>query len=598
MTVPAKVQDREAGVGRMFRRVGWQLPALAVTAPLAVWVGFIGLSVHQSEQSVNRGAYPVMALTVAWFGAALFRLWRQRPPATQPIPRPEAWIAVALIALFTWLAFNAEPLRAKVLNDEFVLQSTAFNLHYFREAGTMVRGYEVDGVFLSLDNYIDKRPILFPFLVSVVHDLTGYRVGNAFAVNVALYPVLLALAWWLARRLAGPRAGLLAVTLLGGLPLLAQNATGAGMELVNAVMLLTVAALAVLYLERPAAPQLSALVLALVLLGQARYESALFVGLGAIVVLLGWWRERRPVLTAAAVAAPLLLVPFALQHKVLANTPVLWELTEERTTRFSLDYVPDNLRRAVDFFFSTDAGLANSWYLSVAGVVAAVWLVGRLWRERRRPLRDWPPAVLAVTPLAAGIAANLALVMAYYWAGLNDPMASRFALPFCVLLAVLAAVALARLDGRGRVAGVALAGAAVFVLGVTIPRLARHTFSNLGIQEHAWTLRAVAARGPASRLIITNKTSLVWLLEKTPAVLIPRARAFQDRLRLQLQSGGFHEILLTQDLRPASRLGQHQVIPEDVLPANFHLETVAEKRFGTKFVRISRVIAIDPPPRA
>lgn len=52
------------------------------------------------------------------------------------------------------------------------------------------------------DNYIDKRPLLYPFLVSLAHDLTGYRVLNAFLVNVALHPLLLGLAWWLARRLA------------------------------------------------------------------------------------------------------------------------------------------------------------------------------------------------------------------------------------------------------------------------------------------------------------------------------------------------------------------------------------------------------------
>lgn len=588
--------ERKAGPWPV--QVDGRLLALAVTAPLAVWAGFIGPSVQQAEQLVNRGAYPVMALTVAWFAFALAALWRNRRPAAVPVTRREAWIAGGLVALFTWLAFIAEPLRAKVLNDEFVLQSTAFNLHFFREASTMVRGYAVDGVFLSLDNYIDKRPILYPFLVSVVHDLTGYRVLNAMFVNVALYPVTLALAWWLARRFAGVRAGLLAVALLGGLPLLAQNATGAGMELGNVALLLGTVALAIVYLERPEPPALAALVLALVLLGQARYESASFVVVGGIVILLGWWRAGRPVLAWAAVAAPLLLVPFALRHKVLANTPVLWELTEERTTRFSLEYVPENLRRALDFFFSRDLGLANSWYLSVLGLVAAAWLVVRLGRERRRRLRDWPPAALAAAPFAAGILVNLGLVMAYYWAGLNDPMASRFALPAYVLAAIMAAVALVRLDARGRVARVALVGAALFVLGVTIPRQARHAYSNLGIREHAWTLRAVAARGPEPRLVITNKTSLVWLLEKTPAVLIPRARAFQDRLRVQLEQGNFREILVTQDLRPASRFGQHQVVPEDAMPSNFHLETVAEKRFGTKFVRISRVTAIDPPPRA
>lgn len=591
MKIGARADDR-----RML--ADWRLPALALTAPLAVWAGFIGPSVAQAERLVRYGAYPVMAVTLALLAVALWQLWRTRSPAILPPTRREAWTAALVIAVFSWLAFNAEPLRSKVLNDEFVLQSTAFNLHFFREAATMVRGYDIGGVFLSLDNYIDKRPILYPFLVAGLHDLTGYRVLNAFLVNVALHPVLLALAWWLARHFAGARAGLLAVALLGSLPLLAQNATGSGMELANATMLLAAAALAIVYLERPDAPRVSALALAVVLLCQARYESAVYVGAGAAVVALGWWRCRRPVLSWPAVFSPLLLVPFALQHKVLANTPVLWELTEERTTRFSLDYVPDNLRHAAAFFFSTDPDQSSSWLLSLVGALGFAWLGVQLVRHRRRTLDAWPAGALAVTPFMLGIGGNLALVMAYYWAGLNDPMASRFALPFCVLLAILAAVALARIEPRGRLAGVALAATLVFTLGVTVPRLARHAYSNLGIQEHAWVLRTVAARGEIPRLVITNKTSIVWLLQKTPSVLIQRARLAPDRLRRQLIEGNFQEILLTQELRPASAVGQHQIIPEDVMPANFHLETVAEKRFGTKLVRISRVVAIDAPPAA
>ena len=292
----------------------WHLLALALTAPLAVWVGFIGSSVRQAELLVNRGAYPVLWVSVALFMVALWHMWRTRRPASNPLTRREAWTAGLVIAGFSWLAFNAEPLRAKVLNDEFVLQSTAFNLHFFREAGTMVRGYDIGGVFLSLDNYIDKRPLLYPFIVSLAHDLTGYRVLNAFLVNVAMHPLLLGLAWWLARRLAGPRAGLIAVALLGSLPLLAQNATGAGMELTNALMILVAAALAIQYLERPDAPRLSAFALALVLLCQTRYESAIFVPAGALVVIIGWWREQRLVLSWPAVLAPLLLIPFSLQH--------------------------------------------------------------------------------------------------------------------------------------------------------------------------------------------------------------------------------------------------------------------------------------------
>lgn len=184
--------------------------------------------------------------------------------------------------------------------------------------------------------------------------------------------------------------------------------------------------------------------------------------------------------------------------------------------------------------------------------------------------------------------------MAYYWAGLNDPMASRFALPACLLLAVLAAVAFARMDAGGRLARMVLAATVMFTLGVAVPRMARHGYSNLGIQEHSWVPRAVAARGRAARdyqqdqhRLAAGKNALRPDPARTPGA---------DQLRLQLTQNNFREILLTQELRPASALGQHQIIPEDVMPPSFHLETVAEKRFGTKLVRISRVVAIDPPP--
>lgn len=575
-----------------------RLLALAATAPLAVWVGFIGLSVKQAEMVVRHYGYYVMLAAFALFVLALCRIRSAWFAGGVAVRRREAWQAAALIIGCSWLFFNSEPLRAKVLNDEFVLQSTAFNLHFFRDAGAMVRGYDIAGVFLPLGDYLDKRPIFYPFLVALAHDLTGFRVTNAFLVNGLLQPLLLWLAWWLARRLGGAGAGLLAVALLGTLPLLGQSATGSGMELTNATMILLTAALAVLYLEKPDLARVSALVLALVLLCQSRYESAVVVAAGGLVLLLGWWRERRLILSWPAVLAPLLLVPFALQHKVLANSPVLWELTEERNVRFSLGYVPENLRRAWVFFTSTDSHMANSWYLTAAGLAGCGWLVVRLWRQRRLPLSGWSVPVLAVAPIAAAIVANLALILAYYWSGLDDPMASRFALPFCVLLAVLAAVALTLMDARGRVARVALAGALVFILGVTVPRLARHAYSNLGIQEQEWMVRTVEARAQVPRIVIANRSTMIWLLERIPSILINRARLYQDRLSFQLKEGVFREILLTQELRPTSIEGQHQIVPEDVMPAGFHLETVAEKRFGTKLVRISRIVAIDPPPAA
>src|SRR5581483_8667631 len=103
-------------------------------------------------------------------------------------------------------------------------------------------------------------------------DLTGYRVANAFVVNSLLLPLALGLAFVIGRQLAGWRGGLLAALLLGTLPLLGQNATGSGMELLNVVMILATLALGAHYLAAPDEPRLAAFLLSTVLLAQSRYE--------------------------------------------------------------------------------------------------------------------------------------------------------------------------------------------------------------------------------------------------------------------------------------------------------------------------------------
>lgn len=593
MTTPVAAVS---AVRRLLARADVRLVLCGLSGVGAVYLGFLGLSVTTAEAIVKRGGYYVMFVTFALFGWALWRWWRRREPATNPLTWRQRWLVGGTIAGLSLLAINAEPYRSKILNDEFVLQSTAFNMHFFREVATMVRGYEVQGVFISTDNYLDKRPYFYPFVVSLAHDLTGYRPLNAYVVNSLLMPLALWLAFIVGRQLAGWRGGLLATLLLGGLPLLGQNATGSGMELLNVAMILATLAIAGAYLARPAEETLGALALAAVLLAQSRYESALYAAPVAVVALLGWWRSQRVVLPWLAIVAPLLLIPCALQNKVLSNSPLLWELKEETTTRFSLSYLPGNAVSAAKFLFNTSPELANSLLLSVLGALALGWLLWRMGRRRRDARRPWGAAQWALACFAGAMVGNTVLVFCYYWSSFEDRMASRFSLPLNLLLVFLAVLLVAGIERRGRALSWLCGAAACFVLGVTTTRYAFHYYSHLGIDEIEWERRFVRSRPAGERLIITNKSSLPWLLEERPAIMIDRAKLVADRLHYQLQRPTFREILVIQSLRPASVNGDHQLVPEERLPESFKLQSIAEKRFGTKIDRVSRLVAIDPAP--
>ena len=566
-----------------------------LAALAALYFGFVHFPVPTALSLLRQTGYYVILLTfVLW----LVAVWRQVQSTEnrEPGPDPKAsWAAVGLMLLLALLAVTHETFRSKILYDEYVLQSTAYNLHFFRDNSAMVRGYDVLGVFLPMDSYVDKRPVFFPFVLTLVHDLAGYRSANVFFLNTGLFLAALGLIGWIGWKLNGWRGGLLAIGLLGSLPLFAQNATGAGMELLNLCMLLIVIIHGAAWLARPDERALSGLVLAVLLLVQSRYESALYVLPAGLVIILGWWRARRLILTWSVVAAPLLMVPVALQQKVISNSPMMWELHENQTSRFGLEYLAGNLQGAYAFFTSTGITQANSLLLGPLGLVAMAVVAWRLWGNRAR-LPELGAMRLSLLLFGAGILAVSVLVMFYYWAALNDPMASRFALPLHLLLALAIVAAAAWGDRKWPVSAVALGAVAVFILGVSAPKQSYHFYSHVGNDEIAWEERVVAARPPGTRLIITNKSTLPWLINRIPAILLDRSRVVADRLAEHLHLPDFTEILVTQGARPTSVEGDYQILPDEILPAWFHLEPVAEKRFGTKLARISRLVAIDLPP--
>jgi hypothetical protein len=359
-----------------------------------------------------------------------------------------------------------------------------------------------------------------------------------------------------------------------------------------------VLALAVLWLRAPDEDRLSTLVLGTVLLAQSRYESVLFVGSAAVVIVAGWLRAGRVFLTWPALIAPLLLVPYLWQNRVLSATPLLWQLHEGQTARFSFVYLAGNLEGAWRFFFNFSYDDANSWYLSALGAAGVAAWVASAWRWAHAR-RDLTPASVVLLAFGAGIAANLALLMFYYWSRLDDVIAARFALPMCLLLALLAALFVRTLDGRGWPATrLAAVGLGIWILGWSVPAAARrlYTDQNLVMQEVEWE-HDVLTSLPGRVLLISNKSTIPFVLWHIPTIINGVGRQRGEHIKYHMKEGTFNEVIVAQALRPTSANGDMGVDPEDVLPTEFKLEPIAEKRFGARWARLSRLIAIEDTPK-
>ena len=573
----------------------------------SIFLGFLAFSPAQAQNVVHDYGYYLIIFTFGWLFLCLVRVWRESraaPGAVHTKPwwggwsqPPMLWV-ILVVAGTSVLCVIAEPSQEKILYDEHVIEATAMHMHFTRNVSTVVRGYDVNGVFIASNFYLDKRPYFFALLLSLVHDVTGYRLANVYWLNAGLTAFTLTLLFVISQRLANLRAGIVAVLLLGTLPLLAQNSCGAGMEILNLAMILLSLWLGILAAEQPSEARLGAFVLAVVLLAQSRYESALYVVAAALVLAGVWWREKKVVLPWAAVVAPLLLVPIPLLQLVLSANRVMWDLPQNLDSRFGLVHLRPNLEHAGIFLSSFSRELPNSpvlVFLGLAGIAGCGWLVGR------RPARMFlTPARWVAASFALVILGNLGLLMFYFWGGLDDPMVSRLALPLFALFACCAATWLGYLD-RFRPAtrwGITAALVALPLSYGQATPLHLYRSQNLTAAEIRWEKSWIAKRASGARLVITNKSSLPWLLQREPALLLYNARAHPVQLAFHLREGTFAEILVMQRLRATTPQGDYAVDPGDKMPDEFLLEPLAEKRFGTTLDRISRLTAVELPAPA
>ncbi|MDI1249762.1 MAG: glycosyltransferase family 39 protein, partial [Lacunisphaera sp.] len=501
-----------------------RLLLLLLNAVLAVIIGFFAITPEQSLTAVIYGGYWAMLVLTLLFGWSLFRIARDSLAAGTDWRQVPRWPAGLIMACGLLLLVH-ETYGFKILMDEVMLLGTSMSMHTDKTALVPMRGNDILGAFQLLAGQLDKRPLFQPFLVSILHDFTGYRPENVFVLNTALTFVLLILSYVTGCRIGGRGAGAIAVLLLTSLPLLAQNATGGGFELLNLVMILATLLLGMRYVARRDGNSLGAFGLAGILLANTRYESVVFLLPVGVTVLWVWWSDRRPTLNWLVLFMPLLMVPYALHHKVFSVRTSAWEMGSQPgfTTPFSLAYVPDNIAHDLNFFFNTTGEHSNSLVLSALGFLAlpffALWAVKTL-----RNLRAAPPAHAALAIFGLGLAAHALLLLCYFWGRFDDPVIRRLSLPFNLTLVLAVVTVATEMNWRGQVWRIlaALVGAGFFAH--SLPAMARHDYSldyYVG-REMDWRREFIAAHPERDYLVIDNN-SIIWITHQVSATPVLQA---------------------------------------------------------------------------
>jgi len=571
-----------------------RLLLLGLVGLLAIALGFFALPATTALAVVTYCGYWAILGTAIWFGWSLYRLVREDRPLVDWRKKYPPGVLLLIFGCGMILLVH-EQYGFKILMDEIMLLGTSMGMHFDKHPLVPVRGHDLQGAFQLLDGRLDKRPLFHPFLVSLLHDLTGYRPENTFVLNTGLTFVLLGLVHQVACKLAGRIAAVLAVLLLTSLPLLAQNATGGGFELLNLVMIAGTLALGVRHLEKRDPISQQALLLSAVLLAQTRYESVLFLLPVGLIVLWVWWNNSRPVLDWGTVFVPFLLLPVALHQKIFTARESSWELASQPgfDRPFAFSYIPDNFSHWLNFFFDSTGEHSNSMVLSVLGFIALPFLL--LWTVKTLlNLRSAPPIKQAHAFFAVGFAAHTLLMLCYFWGRFDDPVIRRLSLPLNLWM-VFAVLTVAQEMLRPKWAWqLLIAVTGVGIVSYSLPAMARHDYSldyYVG-RETEWRREFMRAH-PEKDYLFIDPDALIWITHKVSATPVRQALDRKGIILFNFRNHTFTAIYVFQryDVDPGT--GRLQVQSEYDLGPDYQLESCWERRFTPLTVsRISRVTGI------
>jgi hypothetical protein len=458
---------------------------------------------------VNTTYYLLMATVLCWAGTYLH--------AARDIGRARAlewveenWPGLVIALAVTVIAALAVEPALRVLSDEANLVGTSKNLFASKSPTFTVSGKNYYGSYWDIDVAIDRRPTLFPFLVSLFHSVAGYSFRNAFHVNLLVLAALVFVAYTLAKSLGGRTFAVVASLFVAAHPITLISARSGGFDLLSALFALLVlnSLLDVLREDSPA--KLAILWMNLCMFAEVRYETALFLPLVVALLLLFQRITRqklRPYVFVYALT-PAYLLPRVWQSILRGNVPE----QEPGTVTFGVD----NFIANVGEYFAPvvspfQAHGAHSAIIIAFGCVGTLlWL---RWIHGRFRARQFDTASRFAVAVTAWMTLQVIIVFTYTWGRAQYPTAARLVIPIDLFFSFAAAWVVVRSLLRFRPFVTVLLAATAFVAQVSVASQHRMFNRMTQTRESAATWRYFERLQEPRILIVTDRPNHFTIMD-------------------------------------------------------------------------------------
>ena len=529
------------------------LAAFAASGLAAAALGFLPATERRIALYAE-WALPIVLASLLVALACAAAAWRERaaspPTASGGRDRVvDAGCLLAIAALVAAIAY-AVPAQMRIQADEYMIGGVALGIWHGGAPLLPSSGfYSPDGMLVPESVALDKRGLLVPLLVAILHHVRGFDPGTAFVRNLVVGFAALASVFAFVRRCAPASTALLAAALLAAHPVFAWAIRSVSLEPLNLALLAGSATLALAGLARPTPWRALSLAWLAPLVAQTRYESIVFslLALALAFVVLARSPHRR-VHVALIAATPLAFLPYAWQ-RAASFTHGLDAIGA--THAFGLDHFARHLPALAELYLLPSAAnpLGPALPLLCAG-----WAVLALARRPARPVFTEPDARRVAALYAVAVAVVSAIVLAYAWGDLRTEVVLRLGLPLMLLGAVAAAFAVRALAGTVRRApAIELACAAVAIV-FAMPAIASdagYRRMDLGPALNE-ALRWQRARHPECRFVFVGAATPYFLLHGEHAVTVGQIDAQWPTLAERVVRNRADAFVLVQVADPRS----------------------------------------------
>jgi len=566
--------------------IRWTAKNIALVLILISLLALLGLSVTR-RQYVDplfiHATYYFMLVTVVCWATAYLYAARDLRGKDVVIWAKENRAGIVIAALVTLIAGLAIHPALRVLSDEANLLGTSKNFFFSKAATFTTTGKYYYDNFWDAGVVIDRRPSLFPFLVSFVHILRGYSYKNVFLFNLTLLPILILVTYRVAKILGGELVGIVAAILVVAHPISLISLRSGGFDFMAALFALLVLKSFLDHCREPSPERLAVLWMNLCVFAEARYETALFLPPVIVLMLvfrLMRWELMRP-FALIYVLTPVYLLPRIWQSILRGNVPE----QDPGTITFGLH---NFLKNASDYF----KPILNpfEFHPPHAAMVIALGIVGTVlwlrWLGRRVARREWTsPDVRFGIMVLGWMVMLLVIVFTYYWGQAQHPAASRLVISIDTFFSFPAAYTLVLLLRRWKPFVPALVAGAIFCIYLPVASEYRILNELTFTREAATTWRFFESLHEKRILIVAERPGLYTIMEYGA---LDFESAKQDSTLLSaLARRLFYDIYLVQQID----LGTNKPTPQLEIWPDRPKQTLLEfQNDANATIRISRLL--------